>query len=109
MGWRFVLQPNGLLARFSEVVDDFTHYDMTAAEAVRLAREGNGYGGMDYADAVAKVQRGLDDEPVWGCAPRADKLSRWHEALETIGQRHGKSVAQSRKKDLSRKQEEPTP
>lgn len=38
MAWRIVVQPDGKYARFSEVVDDFTHIDMTREEAVRLCR-----------------------------------------------------------------------
>lgn len=39
MGWRFIQQPNGLLARFSTITDDVTHYDMTDAEAMLIAVE----------------------------------------------------------------------
>lgn len=38
MGWRMVRQPNGKLARFSDVVDDFTDFDLTAEEAFVLCR-----------------------------------------------------------------------
>jgi hypothetical protein len=34
MAWRIVKQPNGLLARFSDVVDNFTAVDMTKQEAI---------------------------------------------------------------------------
>ena len=36
MAWRIVKQPNGLLARFDEVSDSFTDYDMSAEEAIDL-------------------------------------------------------------------------
>jgi hypothetical protein len=38
MAWRIVKQPDGLYSRFSEVVDDFTHRDMTKLEAYELCR-----------------------------------------------------------------------
>jgi len=34
MGWFFAKQPNGKLARFSDIVDNFTHYDMSEDEAL---------------------------------------------------------------------------
>jgi hypothetical protein len=34
MAWRIVKQPNGLYARFSDIVDNFTHYNMDRNEAI---------------------------------------------------------------------------
>lgn len=55
MAWRIVQQPNGLLARFSDIVDCFTHYHMTEAEAVNECLE---Y--MGRRDAADKVKRGIE-------------------------------------------------
>lgn len=82
MGWRFVRQPNGLLARFSEIVDDFTHYDLTPAEALEVARDKMSDG------AEAKVGR-------------ADEHS-FAECIETITHVHGAAVATERIDMLSR-------
>lgn len=99
MAWRIVKQPNGLLARFSEVVDDFTHYDMTEDEAMEVCQEV-----MDYLDACYKVARGLDDEPLGGHRTfRGDGLNRFRYCIETIAAVHGKQIAKERVKMLSRK------
>ena len=70
MAWRLIRQPNGKLARFSEVVDDFTHTDMTEREAVTE------FGPI----AVAKILR-ADTQP-----------HRYHEALSIINEVHGDST-----------------
>lgn len=36
MGWRLVAQPNLLFARFSEIVDEFTHLNMSESEAFKM-------------------------------------------------------------------------
>lgn len=63
---RLVKQPNGLYARFSTVVDDFTHVNMNREEAVESV---DGYG---FKLAAA------DMEP-----------DRWQEALHDIRIVHG--------------------
>ncbi len=69
MAWRIVQQPDGKLARFSDVCDDFTDVDMTYEEALdECIREG-----MSVLDAVDKVMRGIE-------AGNA----RYLECLETI-------------------------
>jgi hypothetical protein len=83
---RFVLQPNGLLARFSSVVDNFTHYDMTKEEAIEVARED-----MGRQDAIDKVERGLKDEKPWHHGVYGDGTERWKDALEDIEMVHGKA------------------
>ena len=50
----FVRQPNGLLARFSTVVDNFCEVDMTEAEALEWCRER-----MGEASARDKVRRAV--------------------------------------------------
>lgn len=77
MAWRFVLQPDGKLARFSEVVDNFTHAGLTAGEALVYASR---Y--MSFDEAVEKVRLAVEDE----------KLKRWREALDIIRNVRGESV-----------------
>jgi hypothetical protein len=71
MAWRIVKQPNGLLARFSETVDNFTHINMTPEEALDLCMEV-----MDEDKAKDKVQRGIENN------------HRWNEAIGIIRRVH---------------------
>lgn len=72
MAWRIVKQPDGLYARFSDVVEDFTHTDMTREEAITLCTSH-----MSETMAKAKVDR-ADLHP-----------ERWEECERTIQSRHG--------------------
>jgi hypothetical protein len=75
MAWRIVQQPDGKLARFSEVVDDFTDVDLTFGEAIdECIRRG-----MSVMDAIEKVKRGIE-------AGNA----RYLECMETIRTIHGR-------------------
>lgn len=85
MAWRFVRQPNGKLARFSDVVDHFTHYNYSRDEAVELARES-----MGREDAEQKVESGLRDEVPWKHGVYGDGSARWLDCLQTIESVHGK-------------------
>ena len=74
------MQPNGLLARFFTIVDNFTHMNMTKEEALEVARED-----MGRQDAEAKVERGLRDEDPWTHGgPPGDGTSRWRADIATI-------------------------
>jgi len=91
---RIIKQPNGLLARFSDIVDNFTHYDMTPEEAIEVILE-------DYrGTAVDKVQRGMDDIIPWGTMP-GHGLSRWEDCIESIRIVHGKKKARGIVTELS--------
>lgn len=82
----FVRQPNGLLARFSTVVDHFSDLDMTDAHALDWCRKE----GMSESDAAAKVRRGVEDETIYPDEQRCcDGFHRWHESLSTILHVHG--------------------
>lgn len=98
MGKRIVKQPNGLLAYFSEIVDDFTIYDMTEAEAMEeLTKE------MGRLDARAKLRRGLRDEVGWpGPTRNGSGLERFRDAIDTIRRVHGDETAEHRILELSR-------
>jgi len=85
MAWRIVRQPNGLLACFSDIVDNFTHMEMTQEEAIEVCLEH-----MGRDSAAAKVQRGIDDEPPWGQDfEPADGLRRWRDSVSTVCAVHG--------------------
>ena len=85
MAWRIVRQPNGKLARFSDVVDDFTHLDMSKEEAICLCNEH-----MSPQESVDKVQSGLDDIKPWSTTDKGDGIDRWNDCLESISIVHGK-------------------
>jgi len=72
MAWRIVKQPNGKYARFSDPVDNFTHYAMTREEAVQYCQDEIG-----LKAGETKVLR-ADEEP-----------GRWQDSLETIEAIHG--------------------
>ncbi len=88
MAWRFVRQPNGKLARFSDVVDNFTHYNLTKQEAILVAQEGRFP--CTEAEALIKVQAGIHDIKPWTTTVRGFGLERWNDCLKTIEMSHGK-------------------
>lgn len=83
----FVRQPNGLFARFSTIVDHFTHMNLTR-EVIA-----NGEVEPWLADSVAALQRAEADEPLEEDMPPAtDGLGRWRYCLETVLVIHGKKA-----------------
>ena len=84
MAWRLVVQPNGLYARYSDVVDDFTDYDMTRDEAFTLCRDA---GGVD----VANYKLGTADAAA----------DRFRESISLIRAVHGAATAMERRAELS--------
>lgn len=87
MAWYFVKQPNGLLARFSEIPDFFTDIDLTVEHALLMCMKEYG---MSKESAALKVQRALDDEDQWERNKKGDGSLRWSNALKTIVSVHGK-------------------
>lgn len=81
MPWRFVKQPNGLLGRFSTIVDTFTDVNMTEEEALTMCLEEYNF---REEDAKGKVERASFGPT--GTGP----LHRWEESLRTIEMVHGK-------------------
>lgn len=75
MAWRIVQQPNGLYACFSDIVDNFTDYNMTIEEATELCI---GEYRMSPDEAKRKVMRAVEAG-----------LARWFDALQTIAIVHG--------------------
>jgi hypothetical protein len=84
MGNRAIKQPNGLYARFSEIVDDFTHANCSRKELWGFYRDECG-----VECANGKLQRA--DENAY----------RFNEAIEVIKSIHGEEIAEKRKKELS--------
>jgi len=77
-------------ARFSEVVDNITHYNLTPDEAIGFCVNEHK---MSEADAREKVMRGINDDTI-GLSLSAlwpsDGLRRWRDAMETIEAMHGR-------------------
>lgn len=100
---RIVKQPNGLLGRFSTIVDDFTHINMTHDEAIEVCLQD-----MGRCDAEEKVKRGEDDKPIWGDEkPDPDGLMRWKSSLDTIMAIHGKKRFYVRRRECTEKPKTP--
>lgn len=76
MAWRIIQQPNGLYARFSEVVDDVTHFDMTYEESVEVCCE---YMGRRDAPSKVEIAEGHPE--------------RYDEAIRIIREIHGAELA----------------
>lgn len=86
MAWRIVKQPNGFYARFSDIVDNFTHMNMTEDEAHTLCR---GFMGED--EARRKVRAGVEDWKPWTEENPGNGSERWDDSLETIQMVHGET------------------
>jgi len=89
MAWRIVKQPNGLLARFSDIVDDFTNLNMTESEAFECCRE---YCGIE--DAKRKVLAGVQDWKPWTNGVLGSGLDRWNDSIKTIMSVRGDEAVQ---------------
>lgn len=96
MPWWILKQPNGTYARFSTVVDDFTHMNMTRDEALDVCRDYLG-----RRDADEKVRRADAEEPTDASAHRPvgvqpPPLTRWRECIDYM-QALGKKRAARRR------------
>jgi hypothetical protein len=87
MAWRIVRQPNGLLARFSEVVDDFTHLNMSTRQTIQVCIEE----GLEPPETWRKMEAGITDRD----------CKRWHEALSIISHVHGNDRAATVEKEVA--------
>ena len=87
MAWRIVKQPNGKLARFSDIADNFTHWNMTEKQALDLCRSFMGEG-----QAQEKVRAGIEDHKPWQNKVKGSGTDRWEDALETIEMQHGEKA-----------------
>ena len=81
---RFVVQPNGLLARFSTVIDDFTEMNMTESAAAEVIAQ-------EYAE------RAKNDSTQAIARAKADTTGdRWGDCLSTIREIHGDHAVDER-------------
>ena len=97
MGSWFVRQPNGKYARFSTVVDDFTHLNLSRQEAIQVCMDW--FHGMSQREAANWLRRADRDTPIKGSEVVAPKgLRRWTDAIQTVRVVHGKRKAERRDK-----------
>jgi hypothetical protein len=97
MGWMILRQPNGLYARFSTVVDEFTHYGMTWDEAFEVCRDEAG-----VETARGKMARADSDADPRSYQTRdSDGLQRYRECIERVRLLHGVKKAKRRERQLS--------
>lgn len=87
MPMSIVRQPDGKLAAFSSVSDDFEMWSADENDAVRFCVEVYDLGPKAAAD---KVRRGVEDHEPWKHGVRGHGLSRWNDALRTVAFRHGR-------------------
>lgn len=95
MGTYLLKQPNGLIAVFSSIVDDFTAWDATPEEALA-------YGTKEWGQAIAqeKLDKALMDIGLWKPYSTDDGLGRWRESLTTIAFRHGVKCLKERLEEI---------
>lgn len=77
MGWRMVKQPNGTYARWTDIVDGFTHLNLSRREALEVCREHLG-----SLEAEQKVKRADIDET--DVHQPGSGLDRWRGCLKTM-------------------------
>ena len=83
MANRVVKQPDGLYARFSEIVDDFTHINYSYEDMWELYRDDSGI------DCANEKMKRADDEPC-----------RFDEAINIIARHHGTDIAENRRMEM---------
>lgn len=86
MAWKFVRQPNGKLARWSDVVDNFTHMGLSEDDALLCARDE----GCTPEQASRKVLAAVEDHKPWCPGVKGSGTDRWDDCLSTIEMVHGK-------------------
>lgn len=93
----FVKQPDGKLALFSTIVDDFTEWGLSDEEAVEVATDTLGVSLDTMDDVVGKARR---DEPFWSSVDRGDGRNRWRQALIPLAAQHGLDAVGARLREM---------
>ena len=88
MGWRIVKQPNQLFAIFSEIVDNFTHTNLTKEELFHLCQERN----LSSYEANEKIEAAVNNYFPFSRIVGNDG-SRWNHCIEIIESVHGSEEA----------------
>ena len=85
-----VQQPNGLFARFSSIVDNFTHFNCTDKEMLEILKGD----GMSDGEAWAKIVRAKLNCEHQSHSVASEPLARWVGCLQDIRTIHGEKAAQ---------------
>jgi hypothetical protein len=93
----FVKQPDGKLALFSTVVDDFIEIGLSDDEAIDKAVESLG-AQPNVVEAI--IEKARQDEPFWPAKDRGDGQNRWRQALNGLAVRHGIETVTARVRDM---------
>jgi len=86
MAWRIVKQPNGRFARFSDIVDNFTHYEMSEDDVIDLCINECS---LSKENAELKLGSAKDDIKPY-TSEKGSGHDRWDDCLKTIRIIHGK-------------------
>lgn len=105
MAWCFVRLPSGLFARWSDVVDDFTHTNLTPQDALEVCVSEHG---MAEEAAQRKVQAGVEDWKPRTNGVKGSGLDRWQDSLERIGIAHGEARIQEVLREIGGVEAAPT-
>jgi hypothetical protein len=85
MGVRFLMQPNGKLAVFSEIVDNFTYANLAQEEALRVASADMDLGPDASRHKVANgLARGVDDHGGWNYCLKTIRAVHGEEACDAV-------------------------
>ena len=84
----FVRQPNGLFARFHTGSDQFTHWNLSSAQAIEVYLEER------REDAIDAVAAAMDDRPTRYSTSEPDFLGRWRACVEEAVRTHGSDDAE---------------
>lgn len=82
---QIVQQPDGRFARFSTIVDDFTHLNCTDQEMLEVLLQE----GLNNGEAWNKIVRAKLNCAHLDHAVASEPLARWNACLETIREVHG--------------------
>ena len=85
MAWRIDKQPDGRFARFSDIVDNFTHLNMSEEEARDTCLVYCG-----WRAAIRKVKNAVDDIKPWTNIPGCG-TDRWDYDIDKVMNIHGQA------------------
>lgn len=86
MAWRIIKQPNGLFGRFSDVVDSFTHINLSDDQVIHMCMYEYDCGPIT---AARKLQAATEDWKPWKDGVKGSGHDRWDDAIKTIRDIHG--------------------
>lgn len=92
-----VRQPDGKLAAFSSVTEDFTAWDMSETEAFEYCREDLDLG---RSDSEAKVRAGVEDHMPHMIGRPGSGTDRWRYSIETMALNKDRATVVARLQEM---------